>query len=239
MSQVTIDLQADTFTASPNSTIQYTFSISNTGGTFLTNVNAYSVEPAQIASSTWTCTGNGVACPSASGSGPINEIIASIPISSSVTYSITAQTGNNVQPAIDYEVGVNVDTSVVCVPTSCATLLSIPGEFEHSLTLTANVSQIVPDGTVRYTYRVANTGGSDGFGIDVYTIEPQDFVSTTWTCVAAGEAFCSPAGTGPINDFIQRASARLFVTYTIDAVAASTLAPIIDFRGGVCSAASR
>lgn len=233
LSEVTIDLQGDTFTATPNSTIQYTFSILNTGGAGLSNVNAYSVEPPQIASSTWTCFGSGVTCPSASGSGAINEIISSMPVSSSLTYSITAQTGGNVQPSVDYQVGVNPGAGVPCNPASCMVVLSIPGEYELSLSLSANVAQVTPDGNVRYTYRVENTGGSAAFGVAVDTVVPQDFVSTSWTCAASAGAFCSPSGTGPINDFISGLPSGASVTYTIDAVAASMLAPIIDFQGGV------
>ena len=232
--EITIDLQSSTSVASPNSTIQYTFSIINTGGSGATNVNAYNLEPAQITSSTWTCISSGAACPAASGSGTLNEVIASMPTGSSVTYVIDALTGNNVQPAIDYQVGVNVDPGVFCNPASCVAQLSIPGEYELTLSLNADVGQIQPDGSVRYTFRVQNTGGSDSFGgLEIYTIEPQDFVSTTWTCVATGQAFCPPSGTGPIGFAFSGLPAGESIPYTIDGTAASTLAPIIDFLGGV------
>lgn len=231
--EVTLDLQADTFTAVPNSTINYTFTISASSGLGVIDVPAFSVEPPEIASSTWTCVASGGAtCNSPSGSGPINELLTGMPDGSTVTFSVAAQTGSNVQPSVDYLVGVNVTSPILCVPVSCTVPLSIPGEDQLTLTLDADVSQIVPGGSVQYTYRVENTGGGDQFGINLFTVEPPEFIFSSWTCVATGKAFCSPSGSGPILDLISFIPRGSTITYTIDAVAASTLPPSVDFQGG-------
>ncbi|MEZ5463066.1 hypothetical protein [Dokdonella sp.] len=231
--EVIIDLQADTFTAIPNSTINYTFSISVNSGLGPIDVPAFSIESPEIATSTWTCLATGGAtCPSPSGSGPINELLTGMPDASTVTYSIAAQTGSNVQPSVDYQVGVNITSPLLCSPLSCTILLSIPGEDQLTLTMDADVSAVLPGSAVQYTYRVENTGGGDQFGIELFTLEPPEVVSSTWTCVATGGANCSPSGNGPVTDLISSIPIGSSITYTIDAIFASTLPASVDFQGG-------
>lgn len=232
MSEVSIDLQSDEFEAAPNSVIRYVLSISNTGSVELTDVVVSTLVPPQIASQTWTCSPffSEANCPP-DGSGPINEVITFIPVEDGLTFTIDALTGPDVQPQVDYFATVDAG-DVFCNPKDCQAVLSLPGSALLDLTLDADVAEVAPDSTVRYTYRIENNGSSSVFGVNVFTNEPPEFLSSTWTCVPEGKTFCQPSGTGPVVDnlFLSFGDA---VTYTIDAQVGSELPSIIRFEGGV------
>jgi uncharacterized repeat protein (TIGR01451 family) len=231
-SEVTLDLQAEEFEALPNSTINYTYSISNTGGAGIKGLLVTNAVPPEIVSQTWTCVPFSEASCPPDGSGPINEILPFVPVQDGLTFFIQALTGPNVQPSVDYRAGVDPDAGVFCVPVSCEVELSLPGPAELTLTLDADVSVILPDSSVRYTYRIENTGGGSTSGLNIFTIEPPEFLSSTWTCVAEGDAFCEPSGIGPIDEFSFIANGSA-LTFTIDALVGSELPPTLRLDAGV------
>lgn len=231
VSEITIQLQSNDFEVFPNSQVNYSFTLINTGGASVPNVTAFSVEPPEFTSISWTCTpSGGASCPTA-GSGTINEVIANMPIMSAVSFQITANTGSTLPLTIDYQVGAIVPGGVLCVPASCTNTLSLPARDELTLTLDANATQVIPGGSVVYTYTLGNTGGGSIFGVDAASIEPADVVSSSWTCLASGGANCpSPSGFGPLLEPISSMPVGSSVTYTITAFFGSTLQPVIDFE---------
>jgi uncharacterized repeat protein (TIGR01451 family) len=83
----------------PGGQVVYTITATNTGAATATNVTVADTLPAGIASASWTCTGSGAVCLNASGSGSLNETLASLPAGSSVTYVITATLATTGLPA--------------------------------------------------------------------------------------------------------------------------------------------
>jgi uncharacterized repeat protein (TIGR01451 family) len=79
-----------TAAVAPGGQITYTITASNSGTIDATQVVVADGLPAGIASATWTCTGTGATCAHASGSGGLNETLATLPAGSSVTYTLTA-----------------------------------------------------------------------------------------------------------------------------------------------------
>lgn len=230
VSEATIDLNSNDFEVFPNSQVNYNFTISNTGGATLNNLTAFSVEPPEFTSISWTCAPfGGATCPT-SGSGTINELLSAIPISGGVTFFITANTASTLPTTIDYQVGANVEAGVLCQPASCTNTLSLPLRDELTITLDASASQVVPNGMIDYTFRLENTGGGGIFGIDAVSVEPIDFASSSWTCVATGGANCMPNGFGPIFEPLSFMPQGSSVTFTITAIAASQLQPTVDFE---------
>ena len=229
-----IALGSNTFEAVPGGSIDYSFQIVNSGGNSASGFGIFTVEPSDFVSSSWTCVGSGGAvCPNASGNGPINEVASIMPISGVLTYTITANLAGTIQPIIDLTAGVTPAGGEACAPASCSTTLSIPAEELLSLSLNANVSEVVPDSDVTYTYTLTNSGGNDPGSLQASSVDSPNFVAISWTCAATGGASCSPAGSGTLDDFIPTFPIGSSVTYTIRATAASSLTSTVDFMVGV------
>ncbi len=215
--------------------IEYSFNLFNASGTSISNLPVYTIEPAGMVSSSWTCVVNGsVSCPgSGSGIGPINEMIGSLPGKNGVTYTITAQTAGSLPSTFDFQAGANPDASTTCLPPNCVVTSSLPSRDQLVLSLDANTGIVQPDSTVEYTFSVVNGGGLDSFGFGVYSVPPADFVATSWTCAGTGGAVCIPAGSGPLQDTVSFLPAGASVTYTVSATVGSTLPSTIDYLVGV------
>lgn len=225
-----IALGSNTFEAAPGGTIDYNFQIVNSGGNSASGFGIFTVEPSDFVSSSWTCLGSGGAvCPNASGSGPITEVASIMPISGVLTYTITANLAGTIQPNIDLTAGVTPAGGEVCAPASCSSTLSIPAQELLSLSLNANVSEVVPDSDVTYTYTLTNSGGNNPGALQASGVDSPNFASISWTCAATGGASCSPAGSGTLDDFIPTFPIGSSVTYTIRATAASSLTSTVDF----------
>lgn len=87
--QISVTKVANVSTLTAGGKVVYTLTVRSTGqapthGTVVTDA-----VPAGITAMTWTCTGaDGGVCPHASGSGALNETIATMPAGSSVTYTL-------------------------------------------------------------------------------------------------------------------------------------------------------
>jgi uncharacterized repeat protein (TIGR01451 family) len=232
---VLLDLTTKYPYAFPGDTIAYDFTITNDGGGTISSLPVYSVDPPGFTSSSWTCTGIGTTC-TPSGTGEINEVIASLPISSFVVFTVTGQLAGTLPPSLDYLVGVNPAPPTACDPLSCTTSVSIPSVDQYALSLNANTSVVLPDSTVEYTFTVVNAGGLDSFGIQVAALEPPDVVSSSWTCQSNGGAECITSGTGPLNETISLLPPGGSATFTISATFGSVLQPTIDYQLSVSPA---
>jgi hypothetical protein len=74
--------------------------------------------PTGISQFAWTCTGTGVACPAASGSGAINQTVPSFPIGAQLVYAVTATVAANAPANIINSVTVTPTTLVTCSPSN-------------------------------------------------------------------------------------------------------------------------
>jgi uncharacterized repeat protein (TIGR01451 family) len=75
----------------PGGTVTYTVTATNSGAVAAPNTLVSDPIPAGITAYSWTCAANGGAvCPNASGSGGINETIATFPAGRSIVYTIVA-----------------------------------------------------------------------------------------------------------------------------------------------------
>lgn len=233
MSVVEISLGTENSFVSQASSITYFFDASNFGSTQVDNVPVYTIEPAGVVSSSWTCTGSGGAsCPS-SGSGPINEVIGSLPPDGgSVRFVITAQTADSLPANFDFVAGANPAAPTTCTPPSCSVTSSLPSEDQLVLALDANTGVVQPDSTIEYTYSIVNGGGRTSFGFTVYSEPPPEFITSSWTCAGIGVE-CVPSGSGPLADSIPFLPAGASVTYTISATVGAELPASIDYLVGV------
>ena len=89
--------------------LTYTITVTNNGPDAVTGATVTDNIPAQITSANWTCAVTGLAaCGAVSGSGNINELV-NLPVGSSVTYTVTANTSVNAA-------GTLANTATVAVP---------------------------------------------------------------------------------------------------------------------------
>jgi uncharacterized repeat protein (TIGR01451 family) len=234
--EVTLDLQTDSSSATPNGSINYRFTVSAIGGIGPIDVPVYSVEPARFASSTWSCLASGGAiCPSPNGSGSINERLTSMPNGSAVTYSIAAQTDSNVQPSVDYRVGVNVALPITCIPADCLATLSLPlgatPTAHFAISKTADRSALDPGGTVRYTIEFANTGTENAFNVQLLDSIPSGLSAFAWTCNTIDGISCpQTSGVGPISETISFFPSNTSLTYTVDATVSPSASGTVSNR---------
>ncbi|MFB0534056.1 MAG: OmpL47-type beta-barrel domain-containing protein, partial [Anaerolineae bacterium] len=203
-------------------TITYTVVVSNPGPSSITGVTLTDDFPAEVDSPTWTCTG--VACPSGSGSGHLNETL-NLPENSVVTYTITGTVAPSATSLVNtasvnnpaYETNPGDNSATVTTTLTPETDLSISKSSER-----AGLA-----GTpITYTIVVRNAGPSDAYGATVSDSVPAGVSGFTWSCTASGGATCSGSGSGDINDTVN-VSVGGVVTYTVNGTV-TTDDPIIN-----------
>jgi uncharacterized repeat protein (TIGR01451 family) len=108
-------------TVEPGDTLVYTIAVGNVGTAAATNVVVSDPMPAGIASYAWTCASSGGAsCANASGSGAVNETIASIPPGGALTYTVAAVLSANPPASITNVANVTSLAASVCAPSGAA-----------------------------------------------------------------------------------------------------------------------
>ena len=227
-----LQLNSEQAVVEPNSTVNYFFNILNSNSTPVTNLPVYSIAPAGFTSSTWTCAGEGVACPPP-GTGDINAVL-SLGVNQSVTFYVTAETASTLPETLDYVAGVTASSPTICAPASCEVTSSLPSAAQLQLALTADTSVVRPDDTIGYSFSIANVGGSESIGVFAASVDPPDFISSSWTCVGTGGASCAAAGSGAIDDdYIGSMPPGSAVTYSISATVGSNLQSSIELLASV------
>jgi uncharacterized repeat protein (TIGR01451 family) len=98
--------------------VGYTITVANVGGAPIANVVVSDPLPTGITGFAWTCTGTGVACPAASGSGAINQTVPNFPVGASLVYAVNATVAANAPPSILNQVTVTPTTAVTCTPSN-------------------------------------------------------------------------------------------------------------------------
>ena len=187
--------------AVPGTNITYTVVITNGGPSTATNALVTDTLPATITGVTWTCapSGAGAACGAASGSGNTLSTTATLPSSTSVTYTITG----TLDPSTVSGTGTLVNSASVAAPAgftdnnsannSATDTDDVTAQADLAVTKTASVPSVLPGGAVGYTIVVTNNGPSNVTGASIVDSIPSQLVGTTWTCSAGAGATCGTA----------------------------------------------
>ena len=121
VAQLQIVKSASAGTVAPGDTLVYTIAVGNVGTAAATNVVISDPMPAGIASYAWTCAASGgAACANASGSGAVNQTIASIPPGGALTYTVAAALSANPPSSITNVANVTSPAASVCAPSGSA-----------------------------------------------------------------------------------------------------------------------
>lgn len=246
--QVSVTKTSPDATAVPGGTITYTITVSNTGSAAAAGTAVSDPLPNGIASSTWTCAASGGAvCPNASGSGGLNQTIATLPAGGSVTYTITATVSDNPPATVGNTVAVTPPGGALCTPGDtpppCGSGVTTPSAGQVGIVKTVTPDTAGPGEELTYTLSIVNNGGSPADGTQVSDPVAPGIASYSWTCAASGGAVCPNAsGTGDLNETIATLPPNGLVVYTITATVGGSppevldnLATITPPTGAVCS----
>jgi len=89
--------------------------------------------------------------------------------------------------------------------------------IDLSINASANKTNINPGDSIVFTIVLSNNGIDNADNAAFYEVLPASIEHSTWTCVALGEAICTPSGTGEISDLVYIANDGSTLTYTITA----------------------
>ena len=189
---------ATTGTLMPATDVGYTVTATNTGAVAADGTVVADPLPAGITSGSWTCSATGSAvCPSASGSLPLSQTIATFPAGGAVTYAITARVAD-VPPASITNTASVTRANAVCTPANCAAnatnATAAPGSLVISKTIAGGPAGGVVSGS--FTFAVACTLGGAQPNVAV-VLAGATSGSTTVNSIPAG-AQCTVTEQAPL-----------------------------------------
>ncbi|MCV9930207.1 gliding motility-associated C-terminal domain-containing protein [Flavobacterium sp. LS1R49] len=207
----------------PGQAVVYLINVTNNGPSDASAVNIADNAPTGTTISSWTAVpATGVTYPNASGTGNLNETIATLPNGLTATYQVTVQTPSNFTGTL-----VNSVTATSTTPdpnpgpcTDCTTDPIPPTPMAHLTTVkTLNdptQTSFVPGQAVVYLINVTNNGPSDASAVNIADNAPTGTTISSWTAVpATGVTYPNASGTGNLNETIATLTSGLTATYQV------------------------
>ncbi len=197
----------------PGATVQYTAVLTNNGPNDASNVNLVVNAPADTTISSWTCAG--VACPTLSGSGNINQTAATLTNGDTLTYTIdvaVASSSTGVLALTATASNMNVDP--ITANDSATDSNTQSSSADINVTNTDGTLVYLPGATSTYTVQVSNIGPSDASNVAFSYSTPAGTMTTSWTC--AGANCPSISGSGAISENILSLAESDSVAYTVN-----------------------
>src|SRR5690606_15241145 len=223
---VTVKVTSDAgqITYTPGESVEYTITVTNNGPSDAQDVNIQDTAPAGTTITSWTAavTSGTVTLPNASGTGDINETIATLPNGAVVTYTVTVQT-----PADHDEDLINAVTVTTPTPDpnpdcpDCETPPLPPAPEADIVTVKvtsdAGLTEYTPGESVEYTITVNNNGPNGATDGNIQDTAPAGTTITSWTAAVTSGTVTLPnaSGTGDINETIATLPNGAVVTYTV------------------------
>lgn len=215
-------LTAPTGPVAPGSSQDFTLVVANAGSGTLSNMQINDAGDANFSIASWTCSGSGVSCPNASGSGALSETVASVPAGASLTYVLTGTVAAAPSPADQITNAATIGGfGGSCTGGNCTASASVATVPILAITLDENPISYTTNGDpVTYTITLTNSGGTDVTGAALADPAVAGLTFGTWTCAAVGTNSACPnaGGSGAIGESnIAVAAAGGTVTYTLPA----------------------
>lgn len=225
--QISVSKTANTSgTLPPGGTVTYTVTVTNAGSASAPGTLVSDPMPAGISAATWTCAASGgAACPNTSGTGNINETLATFPSGGSVVYTIVATVSATPPASINNTASV-IPASGVCLPGNtappCTSTVGNGSAAQIGVSKIADDASYVAGGALHWTVTVTNSGSAAADGTLVSDPLPAGIVASTWTCQPGGGATCANAnGNGAIAESIPTFPPGATVTYAITGTVAT------------------
>src|SRR5690606_37538585 len=207
----------------PGESVDYTISVTNNGPSDAQDVNIVDTAPTGTTISSWAAvvTTGTVTLPNTSGTGDLNETIATLPDGAVVTYTVTVQTPPDFEDDLVNAVTVTTptpDPDTTC--DGCETTPLTPDPQADIVTVkvtsTAGQTEYIPGESVEYTITVTHTGPRDAQDVNIVDTAPAGTTITSWTAVVTTGTVTLPntSGTGDLNETIATLPDGAVVTYT-------------------------
>ncbi|WP_170108569.1 DUF11 domain-containing protein [Flavobacterium kingsejongi] len=194
----------------PGEAVIYRISVTNDGPSDAIGVNVQDTPPANTTITSWTAVSSpGVTYPNTTGSGSLNETIATLANGLTAIYDITIQTPSNFTASL-----VNTANAGSMTPdptpgpcTTCSSDPVTPTPQAHLNTVkTLNdptQTSFVPGQAVVYRIAVTNNGPSDATAVNIVDNAPVGTTITGWMTVPSpGVAYPDNSGAGNLNETI-------------------------------------
>lgn len=204
---VDVGVSKNDFVASvvPGTSTTYTIVVTNTGASTATNIAVSDPLPPGVASFNWTGS-NG-----SSGSGALNDTIASLAPGGSVTYTLTAAISPSATGTVANTVTVTAANDTNSANNTATDSDTLTPQVDVGVTKTDNVTSVVPGANTTYTIVVANTGLSTATNVSVNDPVPTFVTSFAWS------GSNGSSGSGALSDIIASLVPGASVTYTVTA----------------------
>jgi uncharacterized repeat protein (TIGR01451 family) len=224
--------------AVPGTSLTYTIMVTNNGPSDVTGATVIDdFNPVALTNVTWECVAAGTATCTPNGSGNIGDTV-NIPVNEWVTYTVNAIIDTSVSS------GVLFNTATVALPAgvidpdlgdnSETVATQLDPQVDLAVTKTNGQPTVIPGEAIEYTIVVSNAGPSSSVPATVTDVFPSTLTNVSWTCVAAGGAFCTSNGIGDINhgvDLPAGGSLTYTVNATVDPSASGTLSNTASVTG--------
>ena len=187
----------------PGTTIPYTLTITNNGPQAATGINVSYPMPAGITVMNWS--GN-----STSGSGSINNVIATLANGATVTYNILLDVPATFVGNLTTQANVTATTTdpVAACPRCTDTDVLAGPTADVSITVSNNQTTYAPGTVTVYTVLVTNNGPQSASNIQVSNPVPAGITTMTWSGNAT-------SGTGALSNTIATLASGASVSYTV------------------------
>ncbi|QHS59740.1 DUF7933 domain-containing protein [Chitinophaga agri] len=225
-------------TFAPGEDVVYTITVTNNGPSNAANVVVTDNAPAGTTIKSWSAavTTGTVTLPATSGTGNINQTIASVPNAAVVTYTVTVATSSGFTGSLSNTASASSDATDPAPANNSSTTPGITPASKADIVVvkSTTATSFAPGEDVVYTITVANNGPSDAANVVVTDNAPAGTTIKSWTAAVTTGTVVLPAtaGTGNISQTIANLSSGALVTYTV------TIATPSSFTGNLSNTAA-
>ncbi|RAJ29600.1 putative repeat protein (TIGR01451 family)/gliding motility-associated-like protein [Pedobacter cryoconitis] len=207
----------------PGQAVVYRINVTNNGPGSAAAVTITDAAPAGTTISSWTAiTSAGVTYPNTSGTGNLNETIATLGNGLTATYDVTVQTPTSFTGTLSNSV-TTTSTTADPTPGPCTTCTTpgLPASGQAHLNTVKTLkdpaqTSFVPGQAVLYRINVTNNGPGDAAAVTITDIAPAGTTISNWTAItSAGVTYPNTSGTGNLNETLATLANGKTATYYV------------------------
>ena len=193
--QLSVSNTADRASAVAGSTVVYTVAVTNSAALAADGTAIADPLPSGVSGFSTTCAATGGAvCPNGAGptAGPLNETIATLPASGSLTYTITATLDPGATGSVVNNATITPPTGGECAASVCSAsaTTTVTAAPQVSVNSTADPANPLPGAALAFSIVLSNTGAVDAGGTTIASADPAGLTNIVKSCTATGGAVC-------------------------------------------------
>ena len=182
---------------------------------------------------TWNCEAfDGAVCPASAGSGPLNELIATLPPLGTLVYSLVATLEALPPPIVTNTAtltppaGSSIGCDSIDPLPPCEASASVPVVPVFGVGKFADRDGIEPGSSIAYRLDIFNFG-ADATAVQISDPMPAGIVGMTWTCTGVGAECPSISGSGSLAELVPSMPGDSGLSYDVAATLDTTLPPSV------------